>query len=44
MIKYRIRNKTIEIEYDTGLELSAIMKMLSVLDVINEVKQNERKN
>ena len=44
MIRYRIRNKTVEIEYDTGLELTAIMKVLNVLDIINEVKQNERKD
>lgn len=44
MIRHRIRNKRVEIEYDTGLELTAIMKVLSVLDIINGVKQNERKD
>lgn len=44
MIRYRIKNRMIEIEYDTGLELTAIMKVLSVLDIINEVKRNDRKD
>lgn len=44
MIRYRIKNRMIEIEYDTGLELTAIMKVLEILDVVNRVKQNERKD
>ena len=44
MIRYRIKNRMIEIEYDTGLELTAIMKVLEILDIVNMVKQNERKD
>jgi hypothetical protein len=38
MIKYRIKPKKIEIEYNTGLELKYIMNILSLLDIINEIK------
>lgn len=41
MIRYRIKNRMIEIEYDTGLELSAIKKVLEILDIINMVKENQ---
>ena len=44
MIRYRIKNRMIEIEYDTGLELAAINKVLEILDIINMVRDNERKN
>ena len=44
MIRYRIKNRMIEIEYDTGLEFTVIMKVLEILDVVNMVKQNERKD
>ena len=44
MIRHRIRNKRVEIEYDTGLELTAIMKVLDILKIINEVRDNERKD
>lgn len=39
MIKYTIKNRTIEIEYDTGLELSLIKKVLEVFDIINQVRK-----
>ena len=39
MIKYRIRNKRIEIEYETGFELTLIKKVLSIIDMFNEVKE-----
>lgn len=39
MIKYTIKNRTIEIEYDTGLELSLIKKVLEIFDIINQVKK-----
>ena len=38
MIRYSIKNRTIEIEYDTGLELSYIKKLLDMIDIINEAK------
>lgn len=43
MIKYRIKNRTIEIEYETGAELKYISCLLSMLDILNEVKSNEQK-
>ena len=39
MIKYKIKNNRIEIEYDTGLELMVISKILEILDVFNEVRK-----
>lgn len=39
MIKYTIKNRTIEIKYDTGLELSLIKKVLEIFDIINQVKK-----
>lgn len=39
MIKYTIKNRTIEIEYDTGLELSIIKRLLDIIDIINEVRK-----
>jgi len=39
MIRYTIKNRTIEIEYDTGLELSLIKKVLEVFDMINQVRK-----
>ena len=39
MIRYKIKNRTIEIEYDTGLELSLIKKVLEVFDMINQVRK-----
>ena len=41
MIKYRIYDKRIEIEWDTGLEYTVISKLLEILDVINIVKTNK---
>ena len=43
MIKYRIKNRTVEIEYETGLELKYISQILSMFDIFNEVKNNEQK-
>ena len=43
MIRYRIKNRVVEIEYDTGLELKYITDLLGMLDIINEVKSNEQK-
>ena len=39
MIRYKIKNRTIEIEYDTGLELSLIKRVLEIFDIINQVKK-----
>ena len=39
MIKYKIKNKSIEIIYDTGLELKLINHFLRMLDIFNEVKK-----
>jgi len=39
MIKYKIKNQTIEITYDTGLELKYIMKLLQIIDILNEVRK-----
>ncbi len=43
MIRYRIYENKIEIEYDTGAEYSAISKLLEVLDVMNMVRDNRGK-
>ena len=43
MIKYRIKPRKIEIEYDTGLELKYINHVLTIFDILNEVKENEQK-
>ena len=39
MIRYTIKNRTIEIKYDTGLELSIIKRLLDIIDMINEVRK-----
>lgn len=39
MIKYRIKPHSIEIEYDTGLELRYVSQILSMIDILNEVKE-----
>lgn len=39
MIRYRIKNRRIEIEYDTGLELKYINKLLELLTMFNEVEK-----
>ncbi len=39
MIKYRIKDRSIEIEWDTGLENAIIMKVLELLILFNEVKK-----
>ena len=41
MIRYRMKPKTVEIEYETGLELKYITQLLSMLDILNEVKKDE---
>ena len=41
MIRYTIKNRSIEIEYDTGLELTYIMKLLEMLDILNIAKENK---
>ena len=43
MIKYRMKPKLVEIEYSTGLELKYITQLLTMIDVLNEVKSNEQK-
>lgn len=43
MIRYRIKPKEVEIEYDTGLELKYINQILSIFDILNEVRYNEQK-
>lgn len=35
MIKYTIKNKKIEITYNTGLELTIIKHFLEIIDLIN---------
>lgn len=42
MIRYRIKNRTIEIEYDTGLELKYITSILNLLDILNEIKEEKK--
>lgn len=39
MIKYEIKNRRIELTYDTGMELKLIMKFLQIIDILNEVKK-----
>lgn len=39
MIKYEIKNRRIELTYDTGLELKLIKKGLELLEIYNEVKE-----
>ena len=39
MIKYEIKNRTIELTYDTGKEFMIIKKFLDIIDLINEVKK-----
>lgn len=36
MIRYRIKNRTIELEYDTGAELKFIKNLLDLADLRNE--------
>lgn len=43
MIRYRIYEKKIEVEWDTGAEYCAISKLLEVLDVMNMVRDNRGK-
>jgi len=38
MIKYTIKNRRIEITYDTGYEMSILKKFLEIIDKINEMK------
>lgn len=42
MIKYTIKNHKIEIEYETGLELTLINHFLRIIDKFNEVKGEKR--
>lgn len=37
MIKYEIKNRRIEITYETGLEFTLIKRMLELIDMFNEV-------
>lgn len=39
MIKYEIKNRTIELTYDTGKEFMIIKKFLDIIDLINEVRK-----
>ena len=39
MIKYEIKNRTIELTYDTGKEFMIIKKFLELIDLINEVRK-----
>lgn len=39
MIKYEIKNRRIELTYDTGMELKLLMKFLQIIDILNEVKK-----
>ena len=39
MINYEIKNRRIELTYDTGMELKLIMKFLQIIDILNEVKK-----
>ena len=43
MITYKIENRKIIIEYNTGLELATIMKVIEIFEIINVVKKNEQK-
>jgi len=38
MIKYTVKNRRIEITYDTGYEMSILKKFLEIIDKINEMK------
>ena len=38
MIKYEIKNRTIELTYDTGKEFVLIKRVLGIFDLFNEVK------
>ena len=39
MIKYEIKNRTIELTYDTGKEFMIIKKFLELIDLINEARK-----
>lgn len=39
MIKYTIKNRRIEITYDTGFEFTIIKNFLEIIDKINEMKK-----
>ena len=39
MIRYTIKNRRIEIEYDTGKELKYISLLLGVINMFNEVRK-----
>lgn len=39
MINYEIKNRRIELTYDTGMELKLLMKFLQIIDILNEVKK-----
>lgn len=39
MIKYIVKNRRIEITYDTGMELKLINSFLRIIDIFNEVKK-----
>lgn len=39
MIKYEIKNRRIELTYDTGKEFIIIKKFLDIIDLINEAKK-----
>lgn len=38
MIKYEIKNRRIEITYETGKEFIIIQKILEIIDLINEAR------
>lgn len=39
MIKYKIKNRSIEITYDTGFELTFINSFLRIIDIFNEARK-----
>ena len=39
MIKYDIKNRTIEIKYDTGKELKYVSMLLGLIDMFNEERK-----
>ena len=39
MIKYEIKNRRIELTYETGRGFKIIKNFLELLDIINEVKK-----
>lgn len=41
MIRFKIKSRSIEIEYDTGLELKYINYAIKMLKLLNEVKKEE---